>query len=57
MNKIMESNMSVKKINIIYLYPLKFENGKSKCFNLSPILKGLKALPVDERRKCSIKKD
>ena len=41
--------MSVKKINIIYLYPLKFENGKSKCFNLSPILKGLKALPVDER--------
>lgn len=41
--------MSVKKINIIYLYPLKFKDGKSKCFDLTPILKGLDGLPVDER--------
>jgi len=41
--------MSVKKINIIYLYPIKFKDGKSKCFELTPILKGLNALPVGER--------
>lgn len=41
--------MAVKNIDIIYLYPIRFEDEKCKFFNLTPILKGLKSLPVDER--------
>lgn len=41
--------MAVKNINIIYLYPIKFQDGKTKLFDLSPIFEGLKGLPVSDR--------
>ncbi|WP_455803977.1 DUF6731 family protein [Clostridium butyricum] len=41
--------MAVKDVNIIYLYPVKYQDKKSKLFDLKPILEGLKNLSVSER--------
>lgn len=41
--------MAEKSINIIYLYPVKFQDNKSKLFDLNPIFEGLKKLPVEKR--------